>query len=61
MTDTYYFYMVCPVCDGDGIVTTTSPIPPYDVVSNPCSECLGPSAKYPKAGRLFRGWLEEVD
>jgi len=52
-------YRLCPTCDGDGVVTTTSPSPPYPVEDTPCPECLGPNAKFPQAGGKYWGWTEK--
>lgn len=60
MAQEYRYYITCPVCGGDGVVTTTSPIPPYDVIDTECPECLGPNAKYPKSGGLYKGWIEKI-
>lgn len=61
MAKSYYIYNLCGKCDGDGVVTTTSPIPPHDLVDITCPECLGPSAKFPIAGGIYSGWLEKID
>lgn len=52
-------YRLCPICDGDGVVTASSPDPPHAVEDKPCPECLGENAKYPKAGGIFWGWTEK--
>ena len=61
MVDFFNLYKLCHVCDGDGVVTTTSPSPPYDIVNIECPECLGPQAKYPRAGGLYIGLSEPKD
>lgn len=61
MADKYYLYVLCPVCDGDGVVTTPSPIPPHELEDKICPECLGENAKHPVAGGLYRGWMVEVE
>jgi len=61
MAQEYRIYKKCPVCDGDGVVTATSPLPPHDLEGNQCLECLGPNAEYPKSGGIYIGWLEKVD
>lgn len=45
-------YSVCGHCGGDGVITTTSSVPPYNVYSRPCETCEG------KGGYLW-GWLEK--
>ena len=59
MANNFLIYKVCPACNGDGVVTTTSPIPPYESINIECPECLGPNAKFTKAGGLFWGWMEK--
>ena len=61
MADTFYYYIVCPTCNGDGVVTTTSPIPPYPAEDISCPKCLGEHVKHPKAGYLFNGIMEQYD
>lgn len=61
MADKFYLYQLCPVCDGDGVVTTTAPLPPNDITNTECPECLGPNAKHQKAGYLYTGLAEKVN
>jgi len=61
MADTFHYYVLCHVCDGDGVVTRPSPIPPYDLEDIQCPECLGPNCKYQKTGYLYRGLIEKVE
>ena len=61
MVDFFNQYKLCPVCDGDGVVTTTSSSPPYEQINYQCPECLGPNAKFPKAGGIYTGWIEPKD
>lgn len=60
MADEFRWYNMCHICGGDGVVTTTAPEPPYEVEDTRCPKCLGPNAKYPKAGLLYMGWMEKV-
>lgn len=59
MAQEYLVYKLCPVCDGDGVVTQPSSTPPYPLEDIPCPECLRDNAKHSKAGGLFIGWLEK--
>ena len=54
-------YRLCPICDGDGVVTAPSTIPPYESEDKECPECLGENAKFPQAGGLYWGWLEKAE
>jgi len=60
MGASHFLYKLCPVCDGDGVVTRPRSSPPYDNEDIDCPECLGENAKNPQAGGLYMGWLEKA-
>ena len=49
-----FIYRVCGYSGGDGVYTTTSPLPPYEIVSILCVKCNG------KKGQLW-GWVEKEE
>ena len=49
-----FIYRVCGYCGGDGVYTTTFPLPPYEIVSILCVKCNG------KKGQLW-GWVEKEE
>jgi len=46
-------YRVCGNCDGDGIVTEPSPLPPFEMEDHECHQCKG-------SGGVEWGWIEKV-
>lgn len=45
-------YQLCGHCGGDRVITTTSPIPPYELINIPCHQCQG-------TGGHVWGWSEK--
>ena len=55
MADYFWYYKICGICGGDGVITAPDPLDPDRVVRDiPCNACDG------KGGHKT-GWFEPKD